>query len=225
MPNTPILALPYPAATDPVSGGAAAIQALATGVEGVDAVIYSRKLTANGNVLSIPAATFPSKFAAIEIGACLFQAAGAATSDRTSWGWRPLPAVGTIAYGIACNPGTGSPGAGQAASAGAAVISSFLAHASARQNTLMAFFHAILYGPAEGRAHFLTFDWFSLSDFSGTPANDYGNGTGRAHIVPDNVRVQPAITGFEVFASAGAGFGIDSAIWARGLGARSAGIT
>lgn len=224
MPNTPVLGLPYPVPTDPLAGGAAAMQALAEANEGVAASLAKVKLAANANVLTIPAGTFGTKFAAIEIYAHLFQATGAPTSDRTMWGWRPLPVPGNIGYGIACNPGTGSPGAGQASSAGAATISSFLAHAAARQNTLMAFFHGILYGIAEGRAHFLTFEWFSLSDFSGNPTADFGHGTGRAHIVTDNVRVQPALTGFEIFSSAGAGFGPDSVITARGLGGRASGF-
>ncbi len=54
MPNTPVLALPYPAATDPLANGAAAVQALATGVETalkIKAGKFTGTTDANGNVL------------------------------------------------------------------------------------------------------------------------------------------------------------------------------
>jgi hypothetical protein len=63
MPTTPKLQLPYPAASDPVAQGAAAIQALA---EKIETVLGTPILVADSGELAAPAATFD--FASIPAG-------------------------------------------------------------------------------------------------------------------------------------------------------------
>jgi hypothetical protein len=222
MPNTPLLALPYPAATDPVAGGALAIQALAEGVELASKLLASHKLTAVGNVLTIPAGTFTGKFAAIELVAVLYQA-GVVNGDRTPWALRVLPAnAGDYAIVRTGNAGTAAVAMGAAREAGSVGISNIQTHAVLSLGPA-AVFRARLDAPSEARPHLLTWEWFCRTDTAGTPGQDYGAGSGRALITANNV-AHPALTGLELFAVSGPGFGVGSFLTARGIGAHSAGL-
>jgi hypothetical protein len=105
-------------------------------------------------------------------------------------------------------------------------VSSIYTHLTAAQNQQRAYFRARIFAHAEVRRKWMEFEWICQTDLSGTAGNDIGSGNGKAMWNNDNaVGGAPAVTGFEVFASGGAGFGANSAIWARGIGPRLSGYT
>jgi len=226
MPTTPVLSFPYPAPTDPVAQGAAAIRSLAEALEGYSAPFFVKKLTAVGNSLLIPAGTFPTKFEAIEIGCYLFQAGN--TNDNTNWIFRVYGSNGAMisgdfGYSLVGQQGTNGLGTGPFREPFMR-CGNIYTHLSAGGVQPSAFGRIRIESPSEARRHFVSMESWSMTAMSGNPGQDYNVLSGRAAVPCDNV-ANLAITGCEIFASSGPGFGVGSAIWARGIGARSIGVT
>lgn len=163
--------LPYPAATDPVAGGAAAMQALA---EGVDAklgrwLVSDTALGSAGSPLTIPLPS--SGFTSLELLVELFAPSGTADNVTCDVTLDLLPAggAGQWTYGAA---GQGT-GAGYASNAATVPLGRWKHHSAngAAGASPLYFARIVLLPFLAARRHGLLYDVISRQDVAGAAAD------------------------------------------------------